>query len=68
MSGGPVFAIRRSRDTGIITYEFLGIVYEFSEDFELLYIGLARVLGLDDLRGSTPPPGNFADYFGWARK
>lgn len=46
MSGGPVFAIRHSAATGIMTYEFVGHVYEFSEDFQLLYVRLARVLPL----------------------
>jgi len=45
MSGGPAFALRKSAATGIITYEFVGHVYEFSEDFELLYIRMAKVLG-----------------------
>lgn len=46
MSGGPVFAIRHSGETGIMTYEFVGHIYQFSEDFELLYIRLARVLAI----------------------
>jgi hypothetical protein len=46
MSGGPVFAIRHSDETGIMTYEFIGHIYEFSEDYELLYVRLARVLPL----------------------
>lgn len=44
MSGGPVFAIRHAADTDIMSYEFIGHIYEFSEDFELLYVRLARVL------------------------
>jgi len=44
MSGGPVFAIRQSGKTGIVTHEFIGIIYEFSEDYELLYVRLAHVL------------------------
>jgi hypothetical protein len=47
MSGGPVFAIRRSKDSGLVTYEFVGIIYQFSEEFELLYVRLAGVLGSD---------------------
>lgn len=46
MSGGPVFAIRHDADTGIMTYEFIGHIYEFSEDFELLYVRLARALAI----------------------
>lgn len=46
MSGGPVFAIRRSAETDIMTYEFIGHIYEFSEDYELLYVRLARTLPL----------------------
>lgn len=44
MSGGPVFALRTSAETQITTYEFIGHIYEFSEDFKLLYIRLARAL------------------------
>lgn len=46
LSGGPVFAIRHSKEAGIMTYDFIGHIYEFSEDYELLYIRLARVLPL----------------------
>nr|WP_315848389.1 hypothetical protein [uncultured Rhodoferax sp.] len=46
MSGGPVFAIRINAATGIMTYEFIGHIYEFSEDYELLYVRLARTLTL----------------------
>lgn len=46
MSGGPVFAIRHSAETDIMTYEFIGHIYEFSEDYELLYVRLARTLPL----------------------
>lgn len=42
MSGGPVFAIRHRSDTDIMTYEFIGHIYEFSKSFELLYVRLAR--------------------------
>jgi hypothetical protein len=45
MSGGPVFAIRYS-EAGIMTYEFVGHITEFHEDFKLLYVRLARVLPL----------------------
>lgn len=45
MSGGPVFAIRHS-EAGIMTYEFVGHISEFHEDFKLLYVRLARVLPL----------------------
>lgn len=44
LSGGPAFALRKSAETGIMTYEFIGHVYQFSEDFELLYIRLASAL------------------------
>lgn len=43
MSGGPVFAIRHS-DAGIMTYDFVGHITEFHEDFKLLYVRLARAL------------------------
>ncbi len=46
MSGGPVFAIRHNAATGIMTYEFIGHIYEFSEDYELLYVRLVRTLTL----------------------
>jgi hypothetical protein len=46
MSGGPVFAIRHNATSGIMTYEFIGHIYEFSEDFELLYVRLVRTLAL----------------------
>lgn len=44
MSGGPAFALRKRTGTGIMTYEFIGHIYEFSETFELLYIRLATVI------------------------
>lgn len=44
MSGGPVFAIRHNGESGIMTYEFVGHIFEFSEDFELLYVRLAHVV------------------------
>lgn len=43
LSGGPVFAIRHS-DAGIMTHEFIGHVYEFSESLELLYVRLSRAI------------------------
>ena len=43
MSGGPVFAIRHS-EAGIMTYEFVGHITEFHEEFKLLYIRLAQAL------------------------
>lgn len=45
MSGGPVFAIRHS-DADIMTYDFVGHITEFHEDFKLLYVRLARALPL----------------------
>lgn len=42
MSGGPVFAIRHGAGTDIMIYEFIGHIYLFSEDCELLYIRLAK--------------------------
>ncbi|HVX90895.1 MAG TPA: serine protease [Candidatus Paceibacterota bacterium] len=45
MSGGPVFAIRHSQ-AGIMTYDFVGHITEFHEQYELLYVRLARVLPL----------------------
>jgi hypothetical protein len=46
LSGGPAFVIRLGAETGIMTYEFIGHVYEFSESFELLYVRLASSLGV----------------------
>ena len=46
MSGGPVFAIRHNAASGIMTYEFIGHIYEFSENFELLYVRLVGTLAL----------------------
>lgn len=43
LSGGPVFAIRHGY-AGIITHEFIGHVYEFSETWELLYVRLSRAI------------------------
>lgn len=43
MSGGPVFAIRHSV-AGIMTYDFVGHITEFHEDFKLLYVRLVRTL------------------------
>ncbi len=43
MSGGPVFAIRHN-GSGIMFHEFVGHIYEFSENWDLLYIRLARVV------------------------
>ncbi|MFN4361258.1 MAG: serine protease [Hylemonella sp.] len=43
LSGGPVFAIRHS-SSGIMTHEFVGHVYEFSESWELLYVRRAQVI------------------------
>jgi hypothetical protein len=43
MSGGPVFAIRHSA-AGIMTYDFVGHITEFHEDYKLLYVRLARTL------------------------
>ncbi|OXI34304.1 hypothetical protein CFB89_05815 [Burkholderia sp. AU16741] len=43
LSGGPAFLIRQS-SAGLISYEFAGIVYQFSEDYELLYIAQAAAI------------------------
>lgn len=45
MSGGPVFSIRHGNEIDIVTYEFIGHIYEFSENLELLYVRLARAWG-----------------------
>lgn len=45
MSGGPVFAIRHSQ-VGIMTYDFVGHITEFHEDFKLLYVRLAKALSI----------------------
>ena len=39
LSGGPAFALRG------LHYDFVGVVYEFSEDYELLYFRHAGVIG-----------------------
>jgi hypothetical protein len=41
LSGGPAFALRG------LHYDLVGIVYEFSEDYELLYFRHAGVIGAD---------------------
>lgn len=41
LSGGPAFALRG------LHYDFVGVVYEFSEDYELLYFRHAGILGED---------------------
>ena len=46
LSGGPAFVLRHSAAAGIMTYEFIGHVYEFSKNYELLYIRLATSLGM----------------------
>ena len=43
LSGGPVFAIRHS-NAGVQTYEFVGHIYEFSQNLELLYVRLASAI------------------------
>jgi len=43
ISGGPVFEIRES-EVGIISHNFAGIVYQCSEEFDLLYITQARAI------------------------
>lgn len=48
LSGGPAFAVRRA-GADILWYEFIGIVYEFSEQYELLYVRLARIFGSDGI-------------------
>jgi len=44
LSGGPAFALRG------LHYDFVGMVYEFSEDYELLYFRHANILGQDGRR------------------
>lgn len=41
LSGGPAFAMRG------LHYDFVGMVYEFSEDYDLLYLRHASILGED---------------------
>ncbi|MDA0559684.1 hypothetical protein [Burkholderia pseudomallei] len=48
LSGGPAFRLLQS-PAGIMSYAFAGIVYEFSENFDLLYIRQARAI--HDLMG-----------------
>lgn len=43
LSGGPSFSIQYT-PAGVMSYAFAGIVYEFSEEFGLLYIDQARAI------------------------
>jgi len=43
LSGGPAFSIQYGA-AGIMTYAFAGIIYVFSEEFELLYIDQAQAI------------------------
>jgi hypothetical protein len=43
LSGGPAFLIDHS-SAGVISYRFAGIIYEFSENWELLYIRQAGAI------------------------
>lgn len=43
LSGGPAFSIRHT-PAGVMHYAFAGIVYQFSGQFELLYIAQARAI------------------------
>jgi hypothetical protein len=45
LSGGPVFLIRGNN--GIMYYEFVGIVYQFSEGFDLLRIRSTKFINRD---------------------
>jgi hypothetical protein len=45
LSGGPVFLIRGNN--GIVYHEFVGIIYQFSTDFDLLYISKAKFINKD---------------------
>ena len=45
LSGGPVFLIRDNN--GITYYEFVGIIYQFSTDYDLLYIRKAKFINKD---------------------
>jgi hypothetical protein len=49
LSGGPAFVLRHS-DAGVISYEFSGVIYEFSEDYELLYVRASGAIPFDALR------------------
>ncbi|WP_250504701.1 hypothetical protein [Caballeronia sp. AZ7_KS35] len=43
ISGGPAFQICESA-AGLMSFAFAGIVYEFSEGFDLLYVTQARAI------------------------
>jgi hypothetical protein len=45
ISGGPVFLMRENN--GIMSYEFVGIIYQFSTDYDLLYIRKAKFINKD---------------------
>lgn len=45
ISGGPVFFIRKNNE--IISHEFVGIISQFSPDFDLLYIRKAKFVNKD---------------------
>ncbi len=45
ISGGPVFLMRENN--GIMYYEFVGIIYQFSTDYDLLYIRKAKFINKD---------------------
>jgi hypothetical protein len=49
LSGGPAFVLRHSA-AGVMSYEFSGAIYEFSEDYELLYVRASGAIPLDALR------------------
>ncbi|AJX26813.1 Uncharacterised protein [Burkholderia pseudomallei] len=54
LSGGPAFLIKQS-PAGLITYEFAGIIYEYSNDYELLYIVQAAAI-FDLMHGGEALP------------
>jgi Trypsin-like peptidase domain len=49
LSGGPAFVLRHSA-AGLMSYEFSGVIYEFSEDYELLYVRPASAIQFGVLR------------------
>jgi hypothetical protein len=46
LSGAPVFLLNETK-SGITVYDFIGIIYEFSSEFELMRVRLSRFIRKD---------------------
>lgn len=53
LSGGPVLREKRS-DAGLVTFEFVGVIYEYNEAIDCLYIRPASLISED---GNIREPG-----------